>query len=216
MAGRAVVTAGGTLEPLPPDERVLVVGAGPVGQTAALLLARYGIPVTVLEARQLREPVGSRSICQQRDVLDVWSWCGAATIAKEGLTWHRARTFYRDRDLFALDLPDPGDSPLPPFVNISQARTEEVLDALLEAEPLVDVRRGHEVQVITQDADGVTLGVRTAHGEEQVPGGGSTPASPTWTTWRGSSRPCSVGGLPRRCSTATRPSGSRRPARTSR
>ena len=31
--------------------KVLVLGNGPVGQTAALLLARWGIPVTVLDAR---------------------------------------------------------------------------------------------------------------------------------------------------------------------
>ena len=62
---------------LPIEGRVLVVGAGPVGQTAALLLARHGIPVTLLEARRVRDTTGSRSLCQQRDVLDVWSWCGA-------------------------------------------------------------------------------------------------------------------------------------------
>src|SRR5690606_623048 len=110
------------------DDRVLVVGAGPVGQTAALLLARYGIPVTVPEARRGRDPAGSRSICQRRDMLDVWSWCGAGTLAEEGLTWRRARTFYRDHDLFTVALTDPGASPLPRFVNSSQNRTEDIRD----------------------------------------------------------------------------------------
>ncbi len=32
------------------SDRVLVVGAGPVGVTLALLLAQRGLPVTVLEA----------------------------------------------------------------------------------------------------------------------------------------------------------------------
>ncbi|HTP82954.1 MAG TPA: FAD/NAD(P)-binding protein, partial [Alphaproteobacteria bacterium] len=32
------------------NKRVVVVGAGPVGLTAACLLARHDIPVTVLEA----------------------------------------------------------------------------------------------------------------------------------------------------------------------
>ena len=30
-------------------DRVIIVGAGPVGATAALLLADFGLPVTVLE-----------------------------------------------------------------------------------------------------------------------------------------------------------------------
>jgi len=36
--------------PLAPGDRVLVVGAGPAGLTAAYLLAKSGVPVTVLEA----------------------------------------------------------------------------------------------------------------------------------------------------------------------
>lgn len=168
QVGRDIAARG--VQPLPQHDRVLVVGAGPVGQTAALLLARHGIPVTVLEAQRSREAAGSRAICQQRDVLDVWAWCGAGTIAREGLTWTRARTFYRDHDLFTVEVPDTGASPLPPFVNISQARTEAVLDELIEASPLVEVRWGSEVDACEQDEEGVTLSVRTSHGEERVSG----------------------------------------------
>ena len=51
---------------------VVVVGAGPVGQTAALLLALRGVPVVLLDDRPARDVVGSRAIVQQRDVIDVW------------------------------------------------------------------------------------------------------------------------------------------------
>ena len=64
---------------------VAVVGNGPVGQTAALLLARWGLPVVLLDRRPRRDPVGSKSICQHRDVLDVWASVGAGgRIAEEG------------------------------------------------------------------------------------------------------------------------------------
>lgn len=147
---------------------VLVIGAGPVGQTAALLLAHHGVPVTMLDARPRRDPIGSKAICQQRDVLDTWAWCGAGAIADEGLTWTRARTFYRDQDLFAVDLPDPGASPLPPFVNISQGRTEEVLDELLEAHPLVEIRWGHEVVDLHDSTDRVEVLARTESGHVRL------------------------------------------------
>ncbi|WP_150254206.1 FAD-dependent monooxygenase [Nocardiopsis deserti] len=153
----------------PAADPVLVLGAGPVGQTAALLLARRGVPVLVVDARPERDAVGSKAICQQRDVLDVWDWLGAGRIAKEGLTWDTARTFYRDSELFSVRLPDPGASPLPPFVNISQSRTEEVLDDCLAAAG-VRTLWNHRVTGLSQDARGVTVECRTPGGPVRLRG----------------------------------------------
>ncbi|WP_233520002.1 FAD-dependent monooxygenase [Prauserella sp. PE36] len=142
---------------------VIVVGNGPVGQTAALLLARWGVPVVLLDRRPERDPIGSKAICQQRDVLDVWETVGAGRrIAAEGVTWTTARTFYRDRELFAYTLPDHGSSCFPPFVNVSQARTEQILDERIAAEPLIDVRWSHDVTGLEQNEGGVD--VRCANG----------------------------------------------------
>ena len=128
---------------------VLVLGCGPVGQTAALLLARWGLRVVVLDSRAERDAIGSKAICQQRDVLDVWDAVGAgAEIARRGVTWTTSRTFHRDRELFAVTFADRGRSPFPPFVNISQSRTEEILDAAIAAEPLIEVCWGHEVGLV--------------------------------------------------------------------
>jgi 2-polyprenyl-6-methoxyphenol hydroxylase-like FAD-dependent oxidoreductase len=140
---------------------VIVVGAGPVGQTCALLLACWGLPVVLLDSRAQRDPVGSKAICQQRDVLDVWDRVGAGRrIADEGLTWTRARTFYRDDEVFSHEFTDSGFSPFPPFVNISQSRTEQVLDERVAAQPLIDLRWGHEVVGIDQDDEGVRVTCR--------------------------------------------------------
>lgn len=142
---------------------VLVLGAGPVGQTAALLLARRGVPVVLVDARPERDAVGSKAICQQRDVLDVWDWLGAGGLVAEGVTWDTARTFYREHELFSVHLADPGASPLPPFVNISQSRTEEVLDERLAAAG-VRTRWNHRVTGIAQDGHGVTVECDTPEG----------------------------------------------------
>jgi pentachlorophenol monooxygenase/3-(3-hydroxy-phenyl)propionate hydroxylase len=137
--------------------RVAVIGNGPVGQTTALLLARWGVPVLLLDGRPHRDPVGSKAICQQRDVLDVWGCVGGERIAEEGLTWTTARTFYRDAELHSWSFVDRGASPLPAFVNLGQDRTEAILDEAIAGNPLIEVRWGHEVTDITQDAHGVHL-----------------------------------------------------------
>ncbi|GAB2786013.1 FAD-dependent monooxygenase [Amycolatopsis magusensis] len=155
-----------------PLEPVLVLGAGPVGQTTALLLARWGVPSIVLDRRPARDLAGSKAICQQRDVLDVWEAVGAGRrIAAEGVTWTTARTFHRDAELFSYEFAEPGTPVFPPFVNLSQTRTEEILDERIAAEPLVDLRWGHEVTDIDQDAAGVTArlaGGRTLRGSYLV------------------------------------------------
>ncbi|EID56572.1 FAD-dependent monooxygenase [Saccharomonospora xinjiangensis] len=149
------------------DRSVAVIGNGPVGQTTALLLARWGVPVVLLDGRPGRDKIGSKAICQQRDVLDVWESVGAGRrIADEGVTWSIARTFHRDTELFALSMEDAGRSDFPPFVNISQSRVEEILDERIERQPLIDVRWNHKVARIDQDADSVRL--TTESGDQVV------------------------------------------------
>jgi 3-(3-hydroxy-phenyl)propionate hydroxylase len=148
---------------------VAIIGAGPVGQTAALLLARWGIASVLVDAEPQRSPIGSKAICQQRDVLDVWEMVGVgARLAAEGVTWSTARTFYRDHEIKTVRFFDRGSSPLPPWINISQARTEALLDEKLAQAPLVDVRWGHRAIEIDQDARGVVVTCETGGARTQI------------------------------------------------
>jgi pentachlorophenol monooxygenase/3-(3-hydroxy-phenyl)propionate hydroxylase len=148
--------------------QVIIIGNGPVGQTTALLLARHGVRSLVLDRRPHRDPVGSKAICQQGDVLDIWDFAGPGRrIAAEGVTWTTARTYYQGHELFSYTFTDRGQAAFPPFVNISQSRTEELLDEAIADEPLIEVRWGHEVTGITQDSLSAT--VVTAEGSFSAP-----------------------------------------------
>ncbi|WP_243716135.1 FAD-dependent monooxygenase [Actinomadura darangshiensis] len=144
------------MSPVTDTEPVVIVGAGPVGLVTALLLARHGVPSVVLEAAAARDPSGSRAICFQRDVLDVLDRVGcAAPMIARGVTWTTGRTYYRGDELFSVTFPDAGCGGVPPWINISQAEVEARLRDLAAAEPLVDVRYGHPVSGLRQDAAGI-------------------------------------------------------------
>ncbi len=144
-------------------EPVVIAGAGPVGLVTALLLARWQVPTVVLEAAPGRVPAGSRAICFQRDALDVFDRVGCADeMVAEGVTWTTGRTFYREHELFTVHFPDHGRDALPPWINLSQDRVEELLHARARAEPLIELRFGHRVCGISCDEEAVLVTARTA------------------------------------------------------
>jgi 2-polyprenyl-6-methoxyphenol hydroxylase-like FAD-dependent oxidoreductase len=156
---------GATASPDP----VLIAGAGPVGVTTALLLARFGVPAVVLEAEAGPDQVGSKAICMQRDVLDVLDRVGVAeAMVAEGTTWTVGRTYYRDRELFTTSFPDPGGVGPPPWINISQCSTEAHLLARAAASPLVALRWSHRVVGLSARPGGVEVQVAGPSGEETL------------------------------------------------
>lgn len=150
---------------------VVVVGAGPVGMATALGLARAGVDSVLLDAAQGLTGEGSKAICVQRDVLDVLDRLGVGRqIAGEGVSWTLGRTYFRSRELFQTRLPM-GDAFFPPFVNLPQCRTEELLLAAVAAHPRVTLRWGCELTGLRQDGEGVSLSLATPDGPESLMAG---------------------------------------------
>jgi 2-polyprenyl-6-methoxyphenol hydroxylase-like FAD-dependent oxidoreductase len=132
--------------------RVAVVGAGPVGLTAALELAARGVPAVVLEAKAGLEPVGSRAIVLARHALASFRRLGCPEIAERGVVLDRARTYVGETELFTIEFPRVAADELPAFVNLQQTFTERALLARAG-----DVRFGAPVTNLRQHGEGVTL-----------------------------------------------------------
>ena len=113
------------------ESEIIVVGAGPVGLTAALALRNVGRRVTVLEADpQDRVRPGSRAIFIHRDSLLVLEKIqpGLGTqLNRHGLTWQTKRTFYRGREIFSRTYSTSTDNGLPAATSLPQVVTEQVL-----------------------------------------------------------------------------------------
>jgi 2-polyprenyl-6-methoxyphenol hydroxylase-like FAD-dependent oxidoreductase len=135
-------------------DRVAVVGAGPVGLTAALELAARDIPSVVLEAKPALEPIGSRAIVLAHDALATFRRLGCEEIPRKGVRLTRARTYLRETELFTREFPPALPDGLPAFVNLQQTYTEQALLRRAEQRELIDIRFRTPVTDLSElDAD---------------------------------------------------------------
>lgn len=146
---------------------VVIVGAGPVGLTLALALAAGEVPSIVLTAGSARCE-GSRAIALHRSALAYWRTINPAitdAILSRAIAWRIRRTYYRERELHALELPPPDAEGLSEWCNYPQSELEALLlEAVDAAGGLIDLCWNHEVTGIGQDCNGVVAEVHSGEG----------------------------------------------------
>ena len=136
----------------------MVCGAGPVGMTAAALLAARGLDVVVLERRSTTsdEP---KAISIDDEALRVYQQAGIAAQVLSIVVPGTGTRYYDSNDKALFH----GRAAVPyrlgyPFKNpFAQPDLERVLLAALRAHPRIDVHFDTEVTTLTQDGDAVRL-----------------------------------------------------------
>lgn len=150
--------------PGPGRHPVVVVGAGPVGLTVALDLARRGDKVLVIDD-DFRLSTGSRAICFAKRTLDVWDRLGVGQrMVDKGVSWNVGKVFFKDKEVWRFDLlPETGHR-RPAFINLQQYYCEGYLYEQAESHPLIELRWKHKAVSVNALPDGVELTIETPDG----------------------------------------------------
>jgi 2-polyprenyl-6-methoxyphenol hydroxylase-like FAD-dependent oxidoreductase len=162
---------------------VLIVGGGPVGLTLAIDLGARGVRCTLVERKDEPAFLPKMERCNARS-LEIFRRMGIVDrVRAAGYpqdypmdVYHVttlmdppiARIPYGSVNELKAEAARRNDGMLPrePYQLISQYTLEPLLKSIAEENPLIDVRFGHELVSIDQDAGGVTARVRTTSGTD--------------------------------------------------
>ncbi len=143
---------------------VVVIGAGPIGLTAALDCAARGIPVVVLDDNNTVS-IGSRAVCYAKRPLEIWDRLGVGeAFVEQGVNWQVGRVFFKDHRVYTFDLLPEAGHKMPAMINLQQYHLEERLVAACDALPKVDLRWKHRLLSLQQADDHAVLTVETPDG----------------------------------------------------
>ena len=144
--------------------RVAIVGAGMVGLTVALDLARYGIASVLLDEDDTVS-IGSRAICLAKRTLEIYDRLGLGQrLLDKGVTWRIGKVFHGATLAYAFDLLPEAGQRMPAFVNLQQYHLEAWLVEACAATGLVDLRWKSRVGALDPAEDHVRLTVETPEG----------------------------------------------------
>ena len=146
-------------------EPVVIVGGGPVGLTLSLVLARYGVPTIVLEARRMPTPRDeSRAIAWMPKGLELLDWLELGE-RFDGLGVRRVAHEFWANERRLLRMPfDEVRSPHRYTLQLPQHDSEVLLEAAALKTGTVELRRGHRVVGLSQNEHVASVNVEGQDG----------------------------------------------------
>ncbi|TWV39942.1 monooxygenase [Streptomyces misionensis] len=146
---------------------VIIVGAGPVGLTLALALARQEVPSVVLDEGPGKEEARpARTAVLFEDTAALLARLTGTDLAAHGVRWTGWRSLRRKQVVSEIAFAE--DEPAP--LHIAQHVITGLLRAAVAGEPLVEIATDSRLDAVEQEGSGVTAHTRGPKG--------------TW--WRGS------------------------------
>ncbi len=147
---------------------VIVVGAGPVGLSCAIDLARQGVHVVLLDDDDCLS-VGSRALCFAKRTLEIFDRLGCGErVVNKGIAWNVGKVFFKEDPVYTFNLlPEQGHQ-RPAFVNLQQYYVEGYLYECAAQYPHLDVRWKSKVVALEQNTSGAKLTVETPDGSYAI------------------------------------------------
>lgn len=145
--------------------KVAIIGAGPVGLTTALLLAKAGVPSVVIES-EAQVSHGSRACAATRRSLEILQQAGAyEPFVENGLDWNSGRSYFRGIEVFQMEIPDSADDRFAPVINNPQQYWEEYLVDCAEKSDLINLRWQTKYLGLEENGDVVRARLDTPEGD---------------------------------------------------
>ena len=148
--------------------KVVVVGAGPVGLSAAVDLAQQGLDVLLLDDDDTVS-VGSRGLCYAKRTLEILDRIHVGQeVVDKGVSWNIGRTFLNEEEVYNFNLLPEPDHERPGMINLQQYYLEEYLLNRAKNLKNLEIRWKSQVTNVRPDDEKTLITVETQDGNYDI------------------------------------------------